>query len=167
VVKTISSASVGGALAEEADTLVPKETQGQVRRLLNDPTAELFIWCGKPVWAYTDVEGRRREPGDVGAGQAVLPLELRGRPLAAIVHDEALLTEPELLSQVAAAVALELERDRMLFSAAGERATEPCAARRSPRQDVPDQRGRDHPRPPGEPRRVDASSQRLRRIERV
>jgi signal transduction histidine kinase len=114
-VTTISSASVGSRLSEDGDVLLPEETQGKVRRLLDDPTAELLIWCGEPVWAYTDVEGRRRDPGDAGVGRAVLPVELRGRPLAAIVHDEAVLTEPELLSQVAATVALELERDRMLF----------------------------------------------------
>ena len=44
------------------------------------------------------------------------PIERDGRPLAAIVHDEALLDEPELLEQVAAAVALEIERDNNLWA---------------------------------------------------
>jgi signal transduction histidine kinase/PAS domain-containing protein len=112
-VETVSSELPGRGLSEGSDVLVPGETQARIRRLLNDPTAELLIWCGEPVWAYTDVDGRRRDPGE--AGRAVLPLELRGRPLGAIVHDDAVLSQPELLAQVAAAVGLELERDRMLF----------------------------------------------------
>jgi signal transduction histidine kinase len=112
--ETLSS-HVPPLLSEEGGVLAPEETQTGVRRLLHDPTAELLIWCGEPVWAYTDVGGHRRDPANAGAGRAVLPLELRGRRLAAIVHDEALLNEPELLAQVAAAVGLELERDQMVF----------------------------------------------------
>jgi PAS domain S-box-containing protein len=109
------------ALAEVIRTLVaePEEgsraAQARVRRLLHDPTAELLFWCGQPFLGYIDVERKRRDLRDVGEGRAVTPIERDGRRLAAIVHDEALLDEPELVEQVAAAVGLEIERDQNLF----------------------------------------------------
>jgi PAS domain S-box-containing protein len=109
------------ALAEVIRTLVaePEEgsrgTQARVRHLLHDPTAELLLWCGQPFLGYMDVERKPRDVRNVGAGRAVTPIERDGRRLAAIVHDEALLDEPELVEQVAAAVGLEIERDQNLF----------------------------------------------------
>jgi signal transduction histidine kinase len=99
----------------EGDQGLPAELQARVRRLLQDPNADFLMWCGRPVWAYTDVAGRRREPENIEPGRAVTPIERDGRPLAAIVHDAALLQEAELVAQVAAEVALEVERDRFLF----------------------------------------------------
>jgi PAS domain S-box-containing protein len=109
------------ALAEIIRTLVaePEEgsrgAQARVRRLLHDPTAELLMWCGQPFLGYIDVERNPRDLRDVGVGRALTPIERDGRRLAAIVHDEALLDEPELVEQVAAAVGLEIERDQNLF----------------------------------------------------
>jgi signal transduction histidine kinase len=94
---------------------VPRDLQARVRRLLDDPTAELLFWCGNPVWAYSDVEGRRRELEDERPGRAVTPIERDGHRLAAIVHDAARRGERELVEQVATAVGLEVERDRWLF----------------------------------------------------
>jgi signal transduction histidine kinase len=102
----LARADIGRALAEEPVGGV----QQRMRQLLRDPTAELLYACDDPT-RYVDVDGRPRELV-LEPGRAVTPIEREGRALAAIVHDEALLEEPELLEQVAAAVALEIERDQ-------------------------------------------------------
>lgn len=103
----LARADIGRALAEEPVGGV----QQRMRELLRDPTAELLYVCDEPTTRYVDVDGRPRELV-VEPGRAATPIEREGRALAAIVHDEALLEEPELLEQVAAAVGLEIERDQ-------------------------------------------------------
>ena len=111
----LARADVSRALAQELEVGASQEAQERVRGLLHDPTAELLFWCGGDVRAYADVEGNRRNLEDVEFGRAVTPIEREGRPLAAIVHDQALLEEPDLVEQVAAAVGLKVEMDRNLF----------------------------------------------------
>jgi signal transduction histidine kinase/PAS domain-containing protein len=107
----LARADISRVLAEEPVGGV----QERIRELLHDPTAELLYACADPSLGYVDVDGRPRE-AVAEPGRAVTLVEREGRPLGAIVHDEALLDEPELLEQVAAAVALEVERDRNLFA---------------------------------------------------
>jgi PAS domain S-box-containing protein len=111
----LARADISRALAEELEVGVPQEVQKRVRDLLHDPTAELLLACIGDVGCYEDLEGNRRNLDDAKGGRAVLPIEREGRPLAAIVHDRALLEEPELLEQVAAAVGLKLELDHSVF----------------------------------------------------
>jgi signal transduction histidine kinase len=89
--------------------------QERVRELLHDPTAELLYACAEPTRGYVDIYGRPRE-AVAEPGRALTPIEREGRTLAVLLHDEALLEEPELLEQVAAAVGLEIERDQNLFA---------------------------------------------------
>ncbi len=107
----LARAEISRALADEPAGGV----QERIRQLLHDPSAEVLYRCAGPDGDCVDAEGRPRkffaEPG-----RATTPIERDGRPLAAIVHDEALLDEPELLEQVAAAVALEIERDNNLWA---------------------------------------------------
>jgi signal transduction histidine kinase len=107
----LARAEISRALAEEPGVGV----QDRIRQLLHDPSAEVLYRCAGPEGDCVDAEGRPREFA-AGPGRAVTPIERDGRPLAAIVHDEALLDEPELLEQVAAAVALEIERDNNLWA---------------------------------------------------
>jgi signal transduction histidine kinase len=89
--------------------------QAKLRELLHDPTAELLYACAEPNRGYVDVNGSPRELV-AGPGRAITMIEGEGRPVAAIIHDEALLDEPELVEQVAATVGLEIERDQNLFA---------------------------------------------------
>jgi len=107
----LARAEIGRALAEEADSGV----QDRIRRLLHDPTAEVLYRTAGPQGSCIDLHGRPRELR-AEPGRAITPIERDGRPLAAIVHDEALLDEPELLEQVAAAVGLEVERDNNFWA---------------------------------------------------
>jgi signal transduction histidine kinase len=106
----LARADISQALAEE-----PKGVHERIRELLHDPSAELLYPCGEPSEGYVDAEGRRRD-AVAEPGRAVIFVERGGRSLAAIVHDEALLDEPELLEQVAAAVGLEIESDKNLYA---------------------------------------------------
>jgi signal transduction histidine kinase len=107
----LARADIGRALADGLAGGAP----GWVRQLLHDPTSEVLYARAAPAEGYVDAMGRPREPTQED-GRAVTHIERKGRPLAAIVHDSALLEEPELLEQVAAAVGLEVERDKSLFA---------------------------------------------------
>ncbi|HEX2496254.1 MAG TPA: hypothetical protein VHK46_05410, partial [Gaiellaceae bacterium] len=107
----LARADISRALAEEP----AGGAQQRMRDLLRDPTAELLYACDEPPPRYVDLDGRPRELV-AEPGRAVTPIEREGRALAAIVHDEALLEEPELLEQVAAAVGLEIERDQNVIA---------------------------------------------------
>ena len=107
----LARADISRAVAEEPEG----GAQARVRELLRDPTAELLYACEDPSSAYIDANGRPRE-AVAEPGRAITMIEREGRSLAAILHDEALLDEPELLEQVAATVGLEIERDQNLFA---------------------------------------------------
>jgi signal transduction histidine kinase/PAS domain-containing protein len=107
----LARADISRVLAEEPVGGV----QERIRELLHDPTAELLYASGDPQGGYIDVDGRPRE-AVAEPGRAVTTIERGDRRLAAMLHDDALLDEPELLEQVAAAVALEVERDKNLFA---------------------------------------------------
>jgi signal transduction histidine kinase/PAS domain-containing protein len=92
---------------------VPVDLQERVRQFLHDPTAELLIWCGNPIWAYTDCDGRPRDTEVEDRDRVVTTIERDGSPLAAIVHERA--KPPELVEEVTAAIGVEVERDRFLF----------------------------------------------------
>jgi signal transduction histidine kinase len=109
----LARADISRALAEEPEPA--RGAQKRVRQLLHDPSAEVLYRCAEPQDGYVDAHGRPRE-ATAGPGRAVTRIERGGRVLAAIVHDVALLEEPELLEQVAAAVGLEVERDRNLYA---------------------------------------------------
>ena len=69
----------------------------------------LLPWSGA-VSGYVDPSGRRVEP-QAGAGRAVTLVDGDGTPLAALVHDEALLEDPGLVSAIAATVRLTVDND--------------------------------------------------------
>jgi signal transduction histidine kinase len=107
----LARADIGRMLAEQRVGGV----QERIRELLHDPTAKLLYARLEPTLAYFDCDGRPREliPEP---GRAVTRIERKGRPLGAFIHDKALCEEPELLEQVAAAVGLEIERDKNLYA---------------------------------------------------
>jgi signal transduction histidine kinase len=110
----VTAVPIPAPRASTRNVLVPAELQDRVRRRLDDPTAELLIWCGDPVWAYTDLDGKPRELKAVDGG-AVTPIDRDGSPLGALVHEDPLSDEAEPLEEVIATVGLEIERDRFLF----------------------------------------------------
>lgn len=62
---------------------------------------------------YVDEAGRPLELPAAGAGRAVTPIEEDGGPVAALVHDEAVLDDPDLVSAVASAARLSVSNARL------------------------------------------------------
>ena len=107
----LARAAAGELLQEVSETPSLEEAQEGLRRALHDPTLELAWWVPEAA-GYVDQNGHpftlTEEPG-----RATTPVEHEGEPLAVVVHDEALLDEPELLNGVLAAARLALVKDRL------------------------------------------------------
>jgi signal transduction histidine kinase len=84
----------------------------ELARALGDPSVELAYWLPDPG-QYVNAEGRPVEVPPPGAGRAVTEVERDGRHIAAILHDPALLEDPEQVRAAGAAAALALENERL------------------------------------------------------
>ena len=92
-------------------------------------------WRGRPPErAYVGTTGQHLVLPVAEPGRAVTLVEQDGAPVAALVHDEALLEDPGLVSAVAAAVRLTSDNERLRREAA-------TPARRGRRVPVPHRRG--------------------------
>jgi PAS domain S-box-containing protein len=109
----LARAGVTRLLLEVRETASLADAQESLRRALNDPGVRLAAWV-EPRRGYIDVEGRPFDvpEDDVDRVSTVAAAE-DGTPVAAIVHDRALLEEPELVEGVIAAVRLALQRNRL------------------------------------------------------
>ncbi|MGZ4380242.1 MAG: PAS domain-containing protein, partial [Gaiellaceae bacterium] len=107
----LARAAAGELLQEVSETPTIEEAQEGLRRALHDPTLELAWWVPETA-GYVDQEGHPFTPVE-GPGRAVTPVRHEGEPLAVVVHDAALLDEPELLNGVLAAARLALLKDRL------------------------------------------------------
>lgn len=81
-------------------------------RTLQDPSLQLVFW--RPdTECYVDLEGSPVCLPKQGSQQAVTFIERDGEPLAAMIHDAALVDEQELVQGVAAAARLGLENEQL------------------------------------------------------
>jgi signal transduction histidine kinase len=104
-------ASVARLVVELAESSEPGRVRDALARTLADPTLEL-AYRRTGADGYIDAFGRPAvvEPG---AGRALTPVQREGAPVAALVHDAALLGDPGLVEEVVAAARLELENERL------------------------------------------------------
>jgi signal transduction histidine kinase len=91
----------------------PGEVQEGLRGALRDQTAVVAYWYEEGAH-YVDVEGNRFDLPENTRRRVVTRLDYADAPVAAIVHDAALLQEPELLEGIANAARIALERDKLL-----------------------------------------------------
>jgi signal transduction histidine kinase len=96
LVERVGATSVRDALAEA----------------LGDRGLSLAYWLPRPG-GYVDPDGRPVELPPPGAERAVTEIEHDGYRVAAIVHDAALLEEPELVRAAGAAAGLALRNERL------------------------------------------------------
>ena len=89
----------------------PERLAIALRSALEDPSLVLLPWSASSG-AYVDTSGRpfQLRPGP---GRAVTRIDAEDGPLAALVHDEALLEDPGLVSAVAATVRLTIDNERL------------------------------------------------------
>ena len=82
-----------------------------IARALGDPSLTLAYWLPEGG-RYVDIEGQPVDIGEAGGRVATL-VERDGRRVAAIVHDETLAGEPELIRAVSATASLALDNQRL------------------------------------------------------
>ena len=106
-------AGLGTIFSSVPERASPGEVQEGLRQALRDETAQVAYWY-EEGGHYVDVDGQHFElPADTRR-RVVTRLDYADDPVAAIVHDAALLEEPELLEGIANAARTALERDKLL-----------------------------------------------------
>lgn len=108
----MARASVAELVVELEHAQATGGLRGALARALGDPTAMVAYWLPEEG-RYVDAAGHAVELPAEGSGQTVAVVERDGRRVAAIVHDDALADEPELVRAVTAAAALALHNERL------------------------------------------------------
>jgi signal transduction histidine kinase len=109
--------SRAGAVSELVEALGQADDQRRSLRealatALGDSSLELAYWIPEQQ-AYVDTDGQRIDLPEPGSGRVATSIERGGERLAAIVHDEALADERDLVRAVGGAASLTLENERL------------------------------------------------------
>jgi signal transduction histidine kinase len=123
-----AQAAVTGLVIDLGESGAAGTLRDRLARTLGDPTLVLAYWLPGED-RFVDEAGRTIEPPAPGAERAVTPIEEDGRQIAALVHDVAILDDPQLISAVASATGLALSNVR-LQADVRERVKEVEASRR-------------------------------------
>jgi signal transduction histidine kinase len=90
----------------------PGTLRSQLARALGDPSLEIGYWLPDRA-GFVDAEGRVLALPDAGSGRSVTLVEREGQPVAALVHDPAVLADPGLLEAVTSAAQLAAANARL------------------------------------------------------
>jgi class 3 adenylate cyclase len=108
----MSEAAAGRFVIELGQVGTPGELERRLRTALRDPTLSVLHWSDSAA-VYLDGAGRPAALPPDGADRAVTLLERQGQPMTALVHDRAVLDNPDLVKTVTAAVRLAVENERL------------------------------------------------------
>jgi hypothetical protein len=109
----LSRASVGDLVVELGGCRVPERgLRDALAKRLRDPSLEIAYFL-RERGTYVDVQGNPLDLPADGAGRTVTVLESDGQPIAALVHDEVLRHDPEIVESVAAATRLAISNERL------------------------------------------------------
>ncbi len=109
----MSRAAVGELVVELGGAHVPEGgLREALARRLGDPSLQI-AYLRPERGDYVDERGRPMNLRVVGSGRAVTLLESAGEPIAALVHDEFLRHDPEIVEAVAAAARLAISNERL------------------------------------------------------
>jgi signal transduction histidine kinase len=86
--------------------------RGELSQALGDPSLEIGYWLPN-LGTYVDAEGRALALPQPGSGRSMTVLEDHGQPVAALLHDPAVLDDPGLLQGVASAAQLAAANARL------------------------------------------------------
>ena len=107
-----SSLSRVGAVSALFERLGGQSARDALAEALGDDSLALAYWLPDPA-RFVDADGHAVELPAPDADRAVTEIERHGAPVAAIVHDPALLEDRELVRTAGAAAALALENERL------------------------------------------------------
>jgi signal transduction histidine kinase len=120
--------TVTGLVVDLGDPGSAGSLRERLARALGDPTLTVGYFLPEEG-RYVDETGRAFDPSGAGPGRAVTPIEEGGTPVAALVHDRAVLDDPELVRAVASATRFAVSNAR-LQAEARARVAEVEASRR-------------------------------------
>ncbi|WP_280183847.1 sensor histidine kinase [Nocardia cyriacigeorgica] len=108
----LAKAAISDAMVEIGSAPIEESFIGALRRALHDPT--LVLWTYDPErGTYIDEDGSPRTLPRGNGPRAATVLEREGVPAGALVYDETLRAQPELLAAVRGATVLALEHARL------------------------------------------------------
>ena len=107
-----SSLSRVGAVSALFERLGGQSARDALAEALGDDSLALAYWLPDPG-RFVDADGHAVALPAPGGGPTVTEIERDGAPVAAIVHDPALLEDRELVRTAGAAAALALENERL------------------------------------------------------
>jgi class 3 adenylate cyclase len=108
----MSEATAGRLVIELGQVGTPGEFEQRLRAALRDPTLSVLHWSDS-AGTYLDRAGQAAGLPSAGGDRVVTLLERLGRPMTALVHDPAVLDNPDLVKTVTAAVRLTVENERL------------------------------------------------------
>jgi signal transduction histidine kinase len=86
--------------------------RGELSEALGDPSLEIGYWL-PDLGSYFDAEGSALALPEPGSGRTMTVLEYQGQPVAALLHDPAVLDDPGLVQGVASAAQLAAANARL------------------------------------------------------
>jgi class 3 adenylate cyclase len=105
-------AAAGQAVIELGGIGTPQQLEERLRTVLADPTLSVLYWS-ESANGYLDTGGQATALPGEGEARTVTLLERNGRPMAALVHERAVLKDPDLARAVSSAVKLAIENQWM------------------------------------------------------
>ncbi len=107
----LARSAVGDLFVELRSDPAPSKLRDALARALRDPSLELAYWLPE-YGSWADLEGRPVELPS-GGRRTVKVIDRGGEHVAALIHDESVNDEPELLEAVEAAAAIALENAQL------------------------------------------------------
>ena len=108
----LARSTVGDLFVELRADPSPTELRDALARTLRDPSLSLAYWLPQ-FRSWSDLDGRPAELPVEGDERATTMIDRKGEHVAALIHDPALLDEPELLDAVGAAAGIAIENGRL------------------------------------------------------
>ncbi|MGH2691301.1 MAG: sensor histidine kinase [Actinomycetota bacterium] len=105
-------ARVSRLVVELGDLPAPERLEEALARALGDPSLKVGVWDPN-AGTYVRANGKELALPAESSGLVATRLEREGRPLALVVHDEALLDDPGLVDATTAATRLAVENEQL------------------------------------------------------
>jgi signal transduction histidine kinase len=108
----LARSAVGDIFVELGQAHAHADVRDALARALGDPSLTLAFWV-PDYESYVGVDGRPISLPGEDSGRIATIVERGGKEVAALVHDESLRDEPELVAAVCAAAGIALENERL------------------------------------------------------